>query len=159
MVRLIRSTVLFALIAAPPLVAQTPFLGAPVQLPGTVQAENFDNGGQNVAYFDTTAGNLFGTAYHAPTDVDIGTINAGGYHLGVIDPGEWTRYLVNVSQSGSYTLGVRHSSAYPNPTTFRVLMDGVDITGSQSITSTGDWQAYATKNIAVNLTAGNNRVL
>jgi Carbohydrate binding module (family 6) len=158
MIRVIRISVLFALLSALPLLAQTPFSGSPVQLPGTVQAENFDNGGQNVAYFDTTPGNLFGSVYRT-TDVDIGTINAGGFHLGVIDPGEWTRYLVNVSTSGSYTLGVRYSSAYPNPTTFRVLMDGADITGTQSITSTGDWQAYATKNITVNLTAGTNRVL
>ena len=43
--------------------------------------------------------------------------------------------------------------------TFRVLMDTTDITGTQTLTSTGDWAGYTTKNITVNLTAGNNRVL
>src|SRR5262245_59968447 len=35
----------------------TPFSGAPVSLPGTVDAANFDNGGEGVAYHDATAGN------------------------------------------------------------------------------------------------------
>jgi hypothetical protein len=35
----------------------TPYGGAPAVVPGTVDATRFDNGGANVAYSDTTAGN------------------------------------------------------------------------------------------------------
>lgn len=98
MLRWIRSSLLLAVLAALPLAAQmppppTPFLGAPVSLPGVVQAEDFDNGGQNVAYYDATPGNAFGSFYRTQTDVDIGPLATGGYHLGVIAAGEWTRYL------------------------------------------------------------------
>jgi hypothetical protein len=36
---------------------QTPFGGTPIPLPGTFEAENFDNGGEGVAYHDNVAGN------------------------------------------------------------------------------------------------------
>ena len=47
----------------------TPYGGTPAALPGTVQIENFDDGGSGVAYLDTTSGNS-GGRYRA-TDVDI----------------------------------------------------------------------------------------
>ena len=35
---------------------RTPFSGTPIALPGTIEAENYDKGGEGVAYHDTTAG-------------------------------------------------------------------------------------------------------
>ena len=63
--------------------------GTPVPLPGTVQMENFDEGGSGVSYYDTTAGNT-GGAYRN-TDVDLAaTTDAGGdYYVGWTRPGEW----------------------------------------------------------------------
>src|SRR5256885_8814514 len=49
--------------------ASTPFCSTAVVLPGTIEAENFDDGGQLVAYYDTTTGNK-GGVYRA-TDVDL----------------------------------------------------------------------------------------
>ena len=37
---------------------QAPFTGSPITIPGTIQAENYDNGGEGVAYHDTTKGKL-----------------------------------------------------------------------------------------------------
>ena len=54
-------------------------------LPGTIQAENFDNGGEGVAYHDTTSGNA-GGAFRS-TDVDIEAASGGGYDVGWIDAG------------------------------------------------------------------------
>ena len=65
-------------------------------MPGTVQAANFDNGGEGVAYHDTTPGNT-GGAYRA-TDVDIEPASDGGYDVGWIAAGEWLNYTVNVGQ-------------------------------------------------------------
>src|SRR5262249_26454608 len=47
----------------------TPYSGTPVSIPGTIQAANFDNGSDGVAYHDTTAGNS-GSAYRN-TNVDL----------------------------------------------------------------------------------------
>ena len=46
----------------PPASGSTPYSGTPITLPGTVQFENYDGGGMNVAYYDTTASNS-GDAY------------------------------------------------------------------------------------------------
>jgi hypothetical protein len=146
------------LIAAPLFAARSPFLGAPVSLPGTIQAENYDNGGEAVAYHDTTPGNAFGPVYRTE-DVDIGQITAGGNHIGALANGEWTEYTVNVASAGSYNVTIRYSSATTLTTNFRLLLNGVDVSGSIPITSTGDWQAYTTKVVPVTLSAGTNKIL
>src|SRR5919204_14086 len=58
-------------------IAQSPFGGTPWTIPGDIQAEDFDTGGQWVAYYDDSWGNE-GGLYRA-TDVDIaGTPTGGG---------------------------------------------------------------------------------
>ncbi len=64
-----------------------------------IQFEDYNTGGQNVGYYDTTAGNT-GTKYRAD-DVDIQnctdpTTPAGQtcYNVGWTAPGEWLAYDV-----------------------------------------------------------------
>lgn len=160
----IRSSILFMILltfcATPLLAQQTPFTSA-IPIPGTVQAENYDRGGNTVAWFDTSAGNAFGV--YRFDDMDVGAIPAGGHHIGALANGEWAEYTVNVATSGPYSMTVRYASDYAGPNTFRVLLDGGDLTGSQSIPKTsltaGDWFRFQTKSITVNLTAGSNRIL
>ena len=132
----------------------TPFTGTPVSLPGTVQAENFDNGGAGVAYFDTTAGNS-GAQYRS-TDVDIeGTSDTGGgYNVGWMAAGEWLKYTVNVTTAGTYTIEAR-VAASGNGGTFHVEANGVDITGPLTVPNTGGWQTWTTvSKTGVALSAG-----
>ena len=65
----------------------TPYGGTPWPVPGVIQAENFDNGGQGVAYYDTTPGNT-GGAYRS-TDVEIQATSdtGGGYNVGWLGHG------------------------------------------------------------------------
>jgi len=89
------------------LTASTPFLAAPINVPSTIQAENFDEGGAGVGYVDLSAGNT-GAKYRS-TDVDIESTSdtGGGYDVGWVQPGEWLQYTINVQTSGSYTLDSR----------------------------------------------------
>src|SRR5262249_10533416 len=48
----------------------TAFGGTPTPLPGTLQAANFDNGGEGVGYHDLSSGNSGGGGCRA-TDVDL----------------------------------------------------------------------------------------
>src|SRR6266852_3106731 len=89
--------------------AQTmPFSGSPASVPGTIQAEDFDEGGEGVAYHDTTPGNSGGQ--YRGTDVDIELCANGGYDLGWTAPGEWLNYTVNVAAPGSYTVQLQVAS-------------------------------------------------
>ena len=42
--------------------ASSPYSGTPAAIPGQINAETFDNGGEGVAYHDTSAGNAGGQA-------------------------------------------------------------------------------------------------
>jgi hypothetical protein len=134
--------------AAPP-----PPPPAPAHLiPGLIQAEDFDQGPNGTAYFDTTAGNS-GGQYRA-TDVDIERTGdmGGGYNVGWIARGEWLNFTVDVQTAGSYTLEARVAS--PGGASMRVVFDGVDRTGAMAIPATGAWQTWTTVSRSVTLPAG-----
>jgi hypothetical protein len=134
--------------------AQTPFLGSPFAVPGTIQTEDFDNGGDGIAWHDTGAGNDWG-AYRANVDVDIvGTGDTGGgYEVGNAWAGEWLEYTVSVASAGTYTFEARVGSDGPGGT-FHVELDGVNKTGSISVPNTGGWGVWQTISRTVTLAAG-----
>jgi hypothetical protein len=117
----------------------TPFSGVALAIPGWIQAEDFDNGGQGVTYSDNSPGNS-GGAYRA-TDVDIEPTSSGGYAVAYVAAGEWLRYTVNVAAGGTYTVTARVASAGSGGT-FHIEFDGSDKTGAMQIPNTGGWQSY-----------------
>jgi hypothetical protein len=117
--------------------------GTPATIPGVFQAENFDEGGQLVAYYDTTAGHK--GYYRTNTDVDIAptTDTGGGYYVGWTKAGEWLKYTVNVGTTGTYSLQTR-LAALGTGGRFHVEIDGVDRTGPITVPNTGAWDAWQT---------------
>src|SRR5262249_8596260 len=135
----------------------TPFVGVVVSLPGTIEAENFDDGGQSIAYFDTSPGNRGGQ--YRPTDVDIETSSdaGGGFDVGWTRPGEWLQYTANVTATGIYALELRVAS-FSTGGTVRVEGDVVDVTGTLMMPNTGGWQTWSTVRTAgIQLQAGVHR--
>lgn len=141
--------------------AQSPYLGAPFQLPTTIQAENYDLGGEGVAYHDTSAGNVFGV--YRTDGVDVGAIPAGsggGYFVGYLEAGEWVEYTINVPTTKAYDVTLRLASANVGPNNFHLEVDGINVSGTRAAPNTGDWQTYTTLSVpSISLTAGSNRVL
>jgi|GEM_PF-586638 len=134
---------------------RTPFAGNPYNIPGVIEAENFDYGCQGLSYWDSTTGNS-GNAYRT-TDVDISSTTdngVAGYNVGWVAQGEWLEYSVNVQQAGSYNLSYR--VATPQTTgQIQFLVNG-QILSTTSIPATGDWNTWASVNSAkVTLAAGN----
>jgi hypothetical protein len=115
----------------------------PAALPGTIQAETFDEGGQSVAYFDTTPGNKGGG--YRTTDVDIGptTDATGGFYIGWTRAGEWLTYTVNVASSGTYSLDTRVANLGTGAT-FHIEVDRANATGPIPVPDTGAWDAWRT---------------
>jgi hypothetical protein len=135
---------------------QSPYTGTPFAVPGSFEAENFDLGGEGVAYHDLVPGNA-GGQYRTSEDVDIYTpatgTNASGYAVNNIQTGEWLEYTVNVAAAGSYLLQL-HVSSQMTGSRFHVEVDGVDVTGSVTVPVTGWWGTYAWVGRTVSLTAG-----
>ncbi len=132
---------------------QAPYGGTPRAIPGTIQAEDYDTGGEGVAYHDTTAGNSGGQYRSDGVDIEVTTDSGAGYDVGWTDVGEWLEYTVNVAASGSYTLDLRAASLSTGGT-LHVEMDGANVTGTVTLPSTGGWQNWTTVSKAVSLTAG-----
>ncbi len=128
------------LLAAIPATASTPF-GAPWPIPGRIESVDFDHGGQNVAYFDSSAGNTGGE--YRPTDVDIERSPAGWFDVGWVGPGEWLRYSVAVEQTGTYSAQFKVASPAGGGV-FHLEMSGVDVTGPLVVPPTGGWQSWTT---------------
>jgi hypothetical protein len=131
--------------------ASTPFSGTAAAIPGTILAENFDKGGEGVAYHDTTPGNA-GGAYRR-TDVDLEPSTDGGNDVGWIAAGEWLKYSVNVAASDSYTVTFRVASLGQGGA-FHLEVNGTNVSGSIVIPDTGDWQSWQSVTGTVALTAG-----
>lgn len=129
--------------------AQSPYSGKAAAIPGTIQFEHFDEGGQDSAYYDTTAGSETGNAFRAGTDVDIEdcTDVGAGYNLGFTAAGEWLEYTVNVASAGMYNLVIR-AACNGDGRTVSLSANGVSIAKDLAIPNTGDWQGW--EDVALN---------
>ena len=144
--------------ANPTTLAQLPFGGTARAIPGTIEAEAFDTGGEGVAYHDDSVGNTPGAARTAE-DVDLeNTTDIGsGTNGSSIANGEWLEYTVNVT-AGTYNLTFRAASGGTGGQ-IKALLDGVDL-GTVTIPDTGGWQTWVDATlIGKTLDAGNGKIL
>jgi hypothetical protein len=133
---------------------QNPFGGTARAIPGTVESEDYDTGGQGVAYSDAEVANQGGTVYRATEGVDVGaSASEGGFIVGWTVANEWLEYTVNVATAGDYTLGFRYA-ALNTAGNIHVEFNGVNKTNTVSLPSTGGWDTFQTVNKTVTLAAG-----
>lgn len=121
----------------------SPYNGTVPSLPGKVEFENYDVGGKDVAYYDTTPSNTGGVYRTNSVDIQATTDTGGGYNLGWIAAREWLKYTVNVTTAGTYAIDVRVASKGAGGT-FHIEVNGVDKTGPISVADTGGWQVWKT---------------
>ncbi|SHM09015.1 galactose-binding domain-containing protein [Actinacidiphila paucisporea] len=135
--------------------ATGPFGGTPAAVPGTVQAENYDTGGQGSAY-NATSVNGNGTAYRADgIDLEATSDTGGGYDLGWTSGGQWFRYTVNAASAGSYTVGLRVAAPAAVSGALHLSdASGANLSGAVNLAATGGWQNWATATTTVTLPAG-----
>jgi hypothetical protein len=121
-------------------------------IPGQIEAEDYDTGGEGVAYHDTNTGNAGGQ--YRMDNVDIGVCLEGGYNVGWTYSGEWLEYTVKVESSGNYNIEARTASTIYNGQ-FHIEIDGTNVTGTVTCLPTGSWDVYSTTTVSnIPLTAG-----
>ncbi len=75
-----------------------------VTIPGIVEAENFDKGGEGLTFHDSDSNDEAKSGYRSDNEgVDIKKTSNGGYVLGWTSQNEWYEYTVDVTQAGKYT--------------------------------------------------------
>lgn len=124
-----------------------PFYGIAQSLPGRIYARDYDLGGQNVSFFDTTTENE-GGEYRPGEGVDLQATGdvGGGYNLGWTAAGEWLLYTVDVENAGVYDLAVRVATI-ADGSSF-----GLEFAGAEPIRievpNTGGWQNWTTVTVS-----------
>ena len=131
-------------------VESQPHGGPAWSVPGTIQCEDFDTGGQGIAYNDLTSSNA-GGAYRPAEDVDVAPTNdaGGGHHVNGTNPAEWMDYTVRVQKTDSFNLDLRCLTPSAG-SQVRVFVDGTAAGGVVSIPASGTWQTVTIPNIAMN---------
>lgn len=124
-------------------------------LPITIQAEDFDEGGEGVTYHDGNRRNRDGD-YRQNTDVDIRAIGGTSDEFVVsrVQPGEWLEYSVRLPATGVYDLEIRLASNSGGGT-MHVNFAGNNVTGALNVPSTGGWENFQVLKVkGVSLSAG-----
>lgn len=133
----------------------TPFSGSPSSVPGRIEAENYDKGGEGIAYHDADANNI-GLAYRPDEGVDLENSNDQGFDIYWITAGEWIEYTINVEEAGNYDI-TPYMTTVPGFGTFQLLVDNEAVSEKIAVKGTGGWQSWTPFEIPnVNLTAGNH---
>jgi beta-glucanase (GH16 family)/uncharacterized protein involved in high-affinity Fe2+ transport len=132
-----------------------PYGGTPAAVPGTVQAENYDTGGQGIGY-DVSSTNGSANSYRSDgVDLETTTDTGGGYDLGWTASGQWFRYTVNVATAGSYTVTFRVASPNAISDAFHVSSTGgTNLSGNVSVPATGGYQDWTNVSATMTLSAG-----
>ncbi|MEM9080147.1 MAG: carbohydrate-binding protein, partial [Verrucomicrobiota bacterium] len=121
---------------------QTPYLGTPWPIPGLIEAEHFDEGGQDIAYSDAEPQNLGGLYRNHGVDIEGDPLANNGHSIGWFDNGQWMEYTLAVTP-GIYRLDLRVASAEDTVGDVRVTLDGTPL-GTFPVESTGAWDAWQT---------------
>ena len=125
--------------------ARAPFKGV-IDLPGTIEGENFDSGAEGMAYHDSDSQNQgSGKSYREDAgSVDIESFS-GGYAIGWTHAGEWLEYTVNVKEAGLYEFDA-YVASQDGGGSFSLALSGADgltdLTGEISVLKTGNWGTY-----------------
>ena len=89
------------------LLTARPFLGAPVVITGTIEAEQFDMGGPGIAYSNTVSNP---PSTYRPTGMLISPVTndtGGGYCLDQMRSNDWAKYSINVLVPQQYVIETR----------------------------------------------------
>ncbi|HEV2639120.1 MAG TPA: carbohydrate-binding protein [Actinocrinis sp.] len=134
---------------------ESPYGGVALALPGTLQAENYDTGGQGAAY-NVTSVNGSSNGYRADgVNLEASSDTGGGYDLGWTATGQWFRYTVNVAAAGTYQVSFRVAAPSAVTDAFHLSnASGTNLSGNVNIAATGGWQTWATVTATVTLPAG-----
>ncbi|HBC72920.1 MAG: pectate lyase-like protein [Candidatus Amesbacteria bacterium GW2011_GWB1_47_19] len=142
----------------------TPYSGTPWPIPGIIEVEDFDLGGEGTAYHDLDSTNN-GGQYRTAEGVDIGETSdgAGGrYEVGWTQAGEWLQYSVEVATTGTYSLTLRAGLVgyATGQGELHLEVDGVNVTGTmKTYTGLFWWQGYSTITVTgIRLTAGPHKL-
>lgn len=126
-------------------------------IPGTIEFEDFNNGGSGIAYSDATLGNS-GGAYRTDESVDIESIGTDAHAITSINNDEWLQYTANIQSIGTYTLNLKYAATTAD-NKIKIYVDNVAVTEVVDLAITdAATTVWGTKSIDLQLKVGTHRV-
>ncbi|MCX6181742.1 MAG: PA14 domain-containing protein [Bacteroidetes bacterium] len=121
-------------------------------IPGTIEVENFNVGGQGNAYNDVDAVNN-GNKYRLDESVDVETCAEGGFNVGWTAQSEWMDYIVDVQKTANYVITLRFAAPAAGAK-LHLEIDGKIIDKAITLSSTTGFQTYDDATIIAPLQIG-----
>ena len=136
-------------------VPRKPYGDKAVELPGKIEAENYDvmgSGKGNVTYKDNDSENKGGKYREDGVDIEEGGDN---FAVGYTQTGEWLEYTVNVKADGEY-YATAHVASGSETSGFELLLDEKELVKAVTVPKTGEeWNVYKDLSLGkVKLTKG-----
>jgi uncharacterized surface protein with fasciclin (FAS1) repeats len=122
-------------------------------IPGSIGLEQYNRGGNRVAYLDFSGGN-YGGQYRPAEEVDVTTADEGGFKVGWTETGEWMLYSVDIMETGNYGMTLRYGSGGDNGRMHIELDNNVVIGSMLILPATGGYATYKDVTATVQLTVG-----
>lgn len=120
----------------------TPYQGKTQVIPGIIKPGYYDEGGCDVAYYDTTKKNFASKDFRMDEGVD-----GGANGIGNVVSGEWIKYTVDIAKEGSYDATVLYGSAsFGDGHRLHMLIDGRPL-GEFKLHNTGAWDCKEISNL------------
>jgi beta-glucosidase len=141
--------------------AEGPYGGTAAAVPGTVQAANYDTGGQGAAY-NVTSANGSANSYRSDgvdledtADTQDTSAAGGAYDMGWTTAGQWFNYTVDVATAGTYTVAFRLASPYGITDALHIAnSSGTNLSGAVAVPNTGGYETWTTVDASITLPAG-----
>lgn len=121
-------------------VFEGPFNGVIHNVPGAIEAEAYDYGGNGIGYYDLTSGNEGGQFRTDDVDIESNSDQSEGYNVGWFEMGEWLQFSIDVQFDGDYELQLRTASEVEGQAYIEI--DQVKVGESFNIESTGGWKIW-----------------
>lgn len=111
--------------------------GVHLRVPGLIEAEDYDGGGQGVGYFDTTVGNSHSRIFYRNDDVDLGDLIDDNYQVTNTADGEWLKYTIDVQEESYYLMKITYKTVV-SPI-INITIDGEDSSGDIALPFSYPW--------------------
>lgn len=131
-----------------------PYHGEAISIPGTIEAEDYDKGGEGLTYHDSDPLNTTGD-YRPDEAVDV-QARTDGFHVGYVEIGEWMEYTINIAETEKYKV-TAHLASVDGGGKMNFKF-GASTAFSLEAPKTGNWNTFQTVERDVNLKAGEQKL-
>ncbi|MBQ0021664.1 MAG: endo-1,4-beta-xylanase [Prevotellaceae bacterium] len=140
---------------------RAPYKNTIAEIPGVIQAENFDSGADGIAFHDNNSKKEGDAASYRSDTGGIDIVNGGtGKAIGYCEVGEWMEYTVNVKEAGLYSYDISYSAPEEGAAISLALSKSGELTpltdNKVVLAKTNSWSTYKTAHnrLSIPLEAG-----